>query len=276
MTALKTALVRDPVLRRRLRKLYPELPSWVQRWVIATPERPLPLPTDYRHPAWASTATAHDALERTCEAVNATNPPRPWSIRSARHGQEQVEWAGPDGSEWDQPTLHPAAEGLLLRCALDPTFHAHRQVLLSTQREGGVLTLIGNDHERFDWVLRRGEAYGSSIIGESAVRQVGHAMIYGDGTCEHIFGQGPSAGGHIWPEQPAFPRVLTLSHAGAAEELLQRWRALPSSTDRNHIVQFWLGHQHPVLALAGMAAQAHLHGGPHHFEASRPVAPRHV
>jgi hypothetical protein len=257
MSAISVTLVADPVLRRSLRRLYPELPEWAQRWAIATPGRPLPLPPAVNHPAWGE-AAAKEALQQTRDTVNATHPIAPWIIKRSGPADEEFAWVGPTKPDQQENVMHPAAAGGLLSYNVKTSRHGRHVDYVSVHTPHGQLALQRHPAGDLKWYLTRKTTDISGVLRDrvqDASFFLGDECVFGDGTDNDL----RLADHHVTPEQETpFTTDTTVKNPMHAQRLVDRWHRLTSADDRARISQFWLGHPHPVLAAAGLATVTQL------------------
>jgi hypothetical protein len=256
MYKARVALVEDPLLRRSLRKLYPDAPEWMQRLIIATPRRQLPAPSGLEHPAWDSKELAMAALTATCDEVNATHPAAPWGISSVvTIGGRKFE-AGPTGwparEEMSHTTTgyyHPAAEGrpIGFMAGVGAVFQLHIQTrgdtLFLTRQPGRANNWrMGYHGIRWNGVQ---QSSGDLFLAETN----GGLSVFGDGTTGRLMTE--QGRPHAWQYAYCNPTdSLTI------DRLMRRWAALRSATDQWRIATFWVTHENPVLSTVGMQALA--------------------
>jgi hypothetical protein len=281
MPEVAISLATNPELLGSLRKLYADLPPWVQAWIIAEPGAPLPAPP----PAFVRSAFDRPALltelEDTCAAVNATGPDHPWVV----HQDPHIVWIGPAHSMLANRQPHPHAEGRLVAFNLGQLPHPHPR--MDAFPMAGIFQvspgrLILNFHKmgvywRFECPnLRvRGQILAASQIGIRQLQGDGFPhlkesiypavavdvelsanLLMADGTEEEI---DLDEEGRPYAEQSitvADHLEATITQELSRLALLRRWHALASAADQARIASFWLGHPHPVLAAAGMVACA--------------------
>jgi hypothetical protein len=251
MYEIRVALVEDPLLRASLRRLYPELPAWARRWLITTPGRPFPLPPAYHHPAWDSEDAALKALETTCAVVNASNPPQAWSVFPRRNRNPRFYWAGPPRSEWGAPRSHPAADGHLQGLTIDN--HGRPELLIFQGGTGETwIHYSYRDSPTIDWDLVQGDqelAHTSVSVGSDSSAGRLHTTGgngFADGTSSQLILDA------FTPTRTQVGWIYADSSTMLEADLITRWHGLRSHADRARIAAFWLGHEHPALAAAGL------------------------
>jgi hypothetical protein len=234
-------LVEDPLLRRSLRNLYPELPPWARRWIVATPGQALRRPPDAFPEAWRSVSALRQELQRTCDAVNASDPLATYAIRT---GNGQI-WVGPSGPHFSGAG-HPAADGRLVEAVVKN----QSPWKLSTSSGRFLLSIVEGWGAGIDWRLATstGEVLDGilSADGRRAVRSPNSEPfdLWPDGTGVYL---------QTRDRVPMLEQgASTCSSHTAKTSLLARWRTLSSATDRRRVGQFWLGHPHPLLAELGL------------------------
>jgi hypothetical protein len=259
-------LVTDPDLRAALRQLYPECPPWARAWLIAPPEQALLPPDDTPEGERTITANLLAEMRETCEAINATAPRQPWQLHQNGH----ITWIGPDGSAFKHRTRHPKAVGRIITIrTFDPDGPRGSglgpHVFEATWREarGSTLATIAA-HAPLRWAHYRGPITLHGHIGlDGRIAERRLVIQSKEGLAEHGILGVPFADGSPGvlaltngcplAEQQMRASITSTDYQAGARALLQRWHALSSNDARQRIAQFWLGHPHPALALAGLA-----------------------
>jgi hypothetical protein len=252
MSEITVALVQDPLLRQSLRALYPELPAWAQRTLIATPDTPLPMPPGYDHPAWASVADAKHALEMICERLHTTTG-QLWTVTpNAYSNVHEYRIRSPHRAM--RPQVPPEGAAQLVRC----TVREKKVIHLAFEDSLGTLILSERHNPTIDWAFTVRGGVNVQCLTDTLNRAVTriisgqHEAIFADGTTEFLL----APDGKPAPIQRdnlvdyGTPDVL-------AERLAERWQTLTAPEDRARVLHFWLGNSHPVLAQAGLHALAH-------------------
>jgi hypothetical protein len=250
MAQVTIPLVQDPLTRRSLRKLYPELPAWAQRWAVATPDRLPPLPPGYHHAAWDSPQAAMAAMEDTCARSNPLTPGAGWTTRHELASPFSKGWVAhqiQDLSSLDSAVLEGMVTGWR---AVDDVVDT-----LVVRHRGASLELTHRNSPRVDIDLSRGQktifhAYSMSNSRGLVRLFSGDEVVFADGTPMEITTHNHRPHAEQFDDPAEYSPHLI---AACATALVTRWRALRSPTDQARIAGFWLGHPHPFLARAGMA-----------------------
>jgi hypothetical protein len=240
--SISSPLVADPVLRRALRRLYPEMPAALQRLLILSPHERRAHDAFHPFATWPSAVEATAALEDTRRRVGV--PPTHEDAKES-FATKRVHM------RWDSLAIDRHRD-----LVIGVTSGSRGEVLeIVTEHLGGTPCYA---------VASPGYCTASSIIADGGEVHVareptllrrtvrkkkGALVLLADGT-PHVVHRAQRG----WEVAQA---SMATDHDASVRDLVRRWSNVANAADRERIARFWLGHEHPTLSAAGMATLAH-------------------
>jgi hypothetical protein len=252
-----TNLVADPALLQSLRKLYREYHPTIQAWLIPEPGAPLPPLVDPTLPLFQGAGALDHSFTRSLRLLQRRHPEMKWNATRTDTFHGSIE-RGLSCVSVPSARLHaiitlpkhsvtsyraPASPWADELITADITLH---DGVLQFSRLGKKATYLfradgGLDIRHYD--TPPAVNVSRWIAGEVLADGTGDDLVVVDG----------STAPTPCPTQPVSPEGWSPDDPAACQErLLARWGRLSSPKDRARIATFWLGHEHPILAAAGL------------------------